>query len=37
MEGLSRRNWNTGLKEVREVMPGKSLTERSGTLSETLA
>jgi len=35
MEGQSRRNWNTGLIAVREDMPGKSLTEGTGTRNDT--
>jgi hypothetical protein len=33
MEGQSRRNWNTGLNEEREDMPGKSLNEGTDTWS----
>jgi len=36
MEGQSKRNWNTGLNNVREDMPGKSLNEGTGTWSDEL-
>jgi len=34
MEGQSMRNWNPGLIAGREDMPGRSMNEEIGTLSD---